>query len=222
MIKKFSIAIAAVLLLFIGAEGHVVFNGIPQLGYEETSPPTTGDREYVTMGTHIVSGAVNLINASSKFSNILAYFEGQEDHTELSNQVDYNLLVSRLDEILNLLEGANCEYKDLYYKSIKTPKNPKGIQQLKEFDYHKYFIFRDPTSEYWEVVSFLSTGDLNGLFSKALYNSEKLLIGVRSIRESAQKNQLNHIEYFIVSDAMARAIQFGQYAAEIAYSINKN
>jgi hypothetical protein len=169
-----------------------------------------------SLDAYIAEGAGYFLKSQSNFLLFLAKLETSE-LTHL-NYVDLQEIL--LESKVNL-ELSKESYKLLVEIAEKTPYNNILLEQLQQFDYHKFekntglnsVIFRS-------IAGFLKKGDIRGAY-KHNYNSITTLLekigSIKSTIDSGLTPKLSDL--WRINQSYSEIILFGQYATEVVFNI---
>ena len=165
---------------------------------------------------YVIEGAGYFLNSHSNFQEFL-------NRVELSdlNGIDFNDMREILYKAIEDMEKAKNVYYNLKKEADITPYNQVMINFLLDFDYDN---FREEKGlnliEYNKVKNYLIKGDIRGVFSTFLLNSESILEQLYTIKEWIDSDKFPEISIlWRVNQAYFEAQLFGQYTSEIFYSI---
>jgi len=165
---------------------------------------------------YVIEGAGYFLNSHSNFQEFL-------NRVELSdlNGIDFNDMREILYKAIEDMEKAKDSYFNLKQEADITPYNPVMINFLLDFDYDGFQKEKGLNLiVYNKVKNYLSKGDIRGVFSKFLLNSESILEQLYTIKEWIDSDKFPEISIlWRVNQAYFEAQLFGQYTSEIFYSI---
>jgi hypothetical protein len=171
---------------------------------------------------YIIEGAGYFLNSHSGIQTFL-------NRVELSelNGIDFNEMREILYKAIEDMEKAKDSYYSLIKEAYRTQYNPVMINFLLKFDYD---IFREEKglnlTIFENVKNYLSRGDIRGVFSTFLSNSENILELLYNIKELMDADKLPDISIlWRLNQDYIEAHLFGQYTSEIFHeilSINKS
>jgi hypothetical protein len=175
-----------------------------------------------TIRIYIIEGAGYFLNSHSSIQALL-------NRVELSelNVIDFNEMREILYKAIEDMEKAKDSYYNLKQEADKTPYNPVMINFLLNFDYNGFREEKGLNLTIFENVNnYLSRGDIRGIFSNFLANSESILEQLYTIKEWVDAYKLPKISsLWRLNQDYVEAQLFGQYTSEIFHeilSINKS
>jgi hypothetical protein len=175
-----------------------------------------------TMRIYIIEGAGYFLNSHSSIQALL-------NRVELSelNVIDFNEMREILYKAIEDIEKAKDSYYSLIQEAYRTPYNPVMINFLLNFDYYNFQKEKGLNLTVFEnVKNYLSRGDIRGIFSNFLANSESILEQLYAIKEWLDADKFPKISsLWRLNQDYVEAQLFGQYTSEIFHeilSINKS
>jgi hypothetical protein len=169
-----------------------------------------------TIRIYIIEGAGYFLNSHSSIQALL-------NRVELSelNVIDFNEMKEILYKAIEDMEKAKDSYYNLKQEADKTPYNPVMINFLLNFDYGGFQEEKGLNLTIFEnVKNYLSRGDIRGIFSNFLANSESILEQLYAIKEWLDADKLPEISIlWRVNQTYVEAHLFGQYTSEVFYDI---
>ncbi|MCP5048508.1 MAG: hypothetical protein GY940_15165, partial [bacterium] len=107
-----------------------------------------------------------------------------------------------------------------------TPYNPDVITKLEELDYTNFQMDRSATINkgvFEAVAGFLQKGDTRGVYKKLLMDIEALQRRVNVIKTDLENLRFPELkDLWGLNQTFSNTMLFGQYVAEVFYSIQEN
>jgi hypothetical protein len=162
---------------------------------------------------------LNIIDAAGYF------LKSQSDMLLLLNKIElgdsYGVNFPELRDILtnaiSNMENAKTKYAELVQLTKTTPYNQTVIDNLINFDYDSF----QQKNEFNSVIAdkvrdYLSTGDVNGVYSKLLSDSQGILDRLYSIQSDLNTDTIpTNFSLWRINQSFSETLLFGQYVAEI-------
>jgi hypothetical protein len=163
----------------------------------------------------IIDGAGYFLKSHSDFIYFLQKIEIGE------KEFDYLELNSVLRSALDNLEKANAAYNELYNEAKFKSYNYVIIDKLLNFDYTNYREkIKTIPSIYGRVQSYLSGGDVTGLYLEICTNTSDILTLLYEIKKDIEaKNTSEKTKLWRVTQKYMQVFLFGQYTAEIFFNL---
>ncbi len=214
------LATSSVYSRLIANEGDEMFGEEEMLSVISTigsNPMGTGSS--ISMRGYIIRGAGQFLGAYSKTLQFLNKVEMSD--LAGSDEIDYSQLQSLIDEAIRKLEGAKLAYAQLNRRAENTPYNPAKNERLIAFDYEGFRETKGLVGTiFTDVVFYLGTGDVRGVFARLLSDTEAILAFLYTAKATVEGGQLPLTSLlWQVNQAFSRTMLFGQYAAEVFYAV---
>lgn len=164
----------------------------------------------------IVEGAGNYLTA---YSDYLLFLNRVELSSE--NSPGYNEMQTFLNRCLEKLNRAKAAYFALNQNAANTPYNFEIIYRLIFFNYDLFqwqkglnpYIFKD-------VVKYLRSGNVNGIFDRLLSSIETLILKVSDVKEMVDAYRFPDLHsIWRLNQLFSETLLFGQYAAEVFQAV---
>jgi hypothetical protein len=168
----------------------------------------------------IIKGATNFLAA---YSHLLMFLKDVE--TLEAQEVDYNAFKTNLDGTIEYMESAKKNYLELVEKTKQLPYKKSVILKLENFNYDQFQESMNLRKDVFEKVkTFLSKGDVRGMYKETLSQLDNILTISRDIRSKLKSSKS---VLFLLPD-LRKLNQFcsetmfmGQYAAQVFEEINQ-
>ncbi len=179
-----------------------------EMGYEE--PGRTGIHQYV------IEAAGGFLKSQSDFLLFLNQIEMEE-----INGIDFAELQQIINNAVAYMENARAKYKGLTQLAGITPYDQPTIPVLMGFDYTSFQGNKGLNSViYNQVETYLSRGDVRGLYHRLLTDTQSILDQLTVIKSAVDAQAIpKNSDLWLVNKSYCEALLFGQYAAEIFYDI---
>lgn len=179
-----------------------------EIGFEE--PGRTGIRQYV------VEAAGGFLNSHSDFLLFLNKIEMEE-----INGIDYAELQQVIHNAVAHMENARAKYNDLTQLADSTPYDQPTIIGLMNFNYTSFQESKGLNSVIFnEVETYLSSGDVRGLYHQLLADTQSILDQLTLIKSDVDAEVIpENSDLWQVNHAYSETLLFGQGAAEIFYDV---
>jgi hypothetical protein len=175
--------------------------------------------EEAYLGTEKIQIQATVIEAAAYFlksqSDMLSFL----NKNELSdlNGIEYVELQTIIHSAVSNMENARIKYAELVMMSEKATYNTDTIGRLKKFD---YISFQENnglnTPLFEEAQNLLSTGDVNGVYSHLLSQTQSILEKLIVIASNIDSDTLPPTaNCWRVNQFYAETLLFGQYVTEI-------
>ena len=207
--------VGLIILIFVNINAYSLLVG----NYSECG---FGGGKSMTIRTYIINGAGYFLNSYSGIQTFLNRVELSE-----MNGTDYKEMREILYKTIEDMEKAKDSYYNLKQEAENTPYNPVMINLLLAFDYDKFQEERGLNlTVFDDVKNYLSKGDIRGIFSTILSNSESILEQLYTIKEWVDADKFPEIfTLWRVNQAYMETQLFGQYSSEVLneiLSVNKS
>jgi len=163
-----------------------------------------------------MEAAAYFLRSQSNFFSFL-------DKTELSDLegIDYSTLRSIIHNAISNTENAKTKYTELVLVSGQTLYDPVIIDRLIHFDYISFQEMNGlNTPLFTETKNYLSAGDVNGVYSRLLAETQKILEKLLIIDASLDNETLPALtDCWRLTQSYSETLLFGQYVAEVFYEI---
>jgi len=196
-----------ILLFTFNVNSWVVVNGSEKgfnLDYQEE------------LEDEILVGAANFLDS---YSETLNFFR----RIELAKlvQLDFNELKIFIDKAVFKMENARDAYTRLNQKATTASYDLKIINRLVVFDFGNFQNDRGLNKErFSEVSSFLSQGDVRGVYNKILIRVEALLSTLYGVKNTIDSGNIPEIPIlWNLNRLYSRTIIFGQQVAKVFYQV---
>ena len=197
------------ILCFFHMQGiaKIIMNN-SELGFEE--PGSTGIRSYV------IEAAGYFLKSQSDFLLFLNKIEMEE-----INGVNYAELQQGINNAVVNMENAGAKYNDLTQLADKTPYDQARITELMAFNYTSFQGSKGLKSVIFnEVETYLSSGDVRGLYYQLLVDTQSILDQLTVIKAAVDAEVIPETsDLWQVNKSYSETLLFGQHAAEIFYDV---
>jgi hypothetical protein len=164
----------------------------------------------------IVNGAVYFLNSYSDYILLM-------NKIELSSKqgIDYSAVGSITNRVITNLEMMKATYSLIIRKSSITAYNTDMLKRLEVFDYQGFLdkaalnplIFND-------VRAYLIKGDIPGIYSRILNDTEQILAGLYGIKKQIDSGIFPDINnLWSLNQAYSNLMFFGQYVSMVCGQI---
>jgi hypothetical protein len=179
-----------------------------EIAFEE--PGSTGIRQYV------IEAAGSFLKSQSDFLLFLNKIEMEE-----INGVDYAELQQVINNAVVHMENARAKYNALTQLADNTPYDQPTITVLMGFDYASFQGSKGLNSVIFnEVETYLSGGDVRGLYHQLLADTQFILDQLTVIKSDVDAEVIpGNSGPWQVNQSYCETLLFGQYAAEIFYDV---
>lgn len=204
---RFAGMIFFVLVFTFNLHSWVLCNGTPW-GFNEEYQEQLEDE--------ILAGAGNFLDS---YSEILKLFQ----RIELAKlaPLEFDKLRIYVDNAVLKMENARDAYMRLNEKSTKASYDLKIINRLFIFDFANFKNQRGLNAERLsEVSTFLSKGDVRGVYHRVLTDVEQLLHILYRVKNTIDSGRVPEVRIlWNLNQLYSRTIMFGQYVANVFYKI---
>lgn len=169
-----------------------------------------------TLNDYIIGGAVNFFNSYSTF--LLLANEIESTNTENINYIAAQTYVNK--GIANI-ESARLAYTDLITEADLLPYKQEVISKLKSFEYAGFLAKNNLNgTAFNSVKSYLSKGDVKGIYHKILADFENISILLYSVKERIDAKKAPEIaDLWKLNQYYSTCLLFGQYTAQVFKAI---
>ncbi|MGE5344109.1 MAG: hypothetical protein ACM3SY_21800 [Candidatus Omnitrophota bacterium] len=194
--------------LFIVNAGEKCFEEQTVLQFTESSN---------SMESDIVNGAGYFLKSYSDTLLALNLVE-----TSTPGSLDTNGFRVLLKNAMGNMMNAVANYRHLEASANATPYKPVMIQRLQNFDYMGLCAAKGLNESIMrKVASFLSSGDVRGVFENTLAQSQTILKLQQSIYYLQGTSIFQNVELlWRLNNKLAESVLFGQYCAQVFNAIN--
>jgi hypothetical protein len=170
------------------------------------------------MESYIKEGAGFYLKSNSDFLQVLNRVE-----VAVPGGLDYIELRALTKSAISNMESAVAAYRNLKAASDAASYNPGMIDRLKGFNYYEFRVSMELNASLSRTVEkYLSTGDVKGVFSKILVDSETLSKMLQTLYVSVDAGNFPDINLlWRINKVFSETLQFGQYSAQVFYEISK-
>ncbi len=205
-----------VLIVFNSYSFSYIMGNFGDCGFGEDEGKGLSIVKDISIKLYIIEGAGYFLNSYSD----MHLFLNKVEMSEL-NGVDYKELRDILYRVIENMEKAKEAYYNLKQKADNTPYNQAFINQLLSFD---YVVFQNENglniTIFKDVESFLSKGDVRGLFDRLLSNSDEILNKLYTVKESVDAERFPETStIWRLNQDYSETILFGQYGSEVFFEI---
>jgi hypothetical protein len=192
--------------------GYFVLNEFEE-AYEE------GERSASTIRKYIIEGAGYFLKSNSNIQLFLNKIELSE-----LNGMDYSELQNIINSAIENMENAKETYINLISIAKVTPYNPFIIEKLQLFDYPGFQKENKLNSEIFkQVETFLSIGDVTGLYIKFKLDIDSILVPLYNIKASVYNETFPEISsLWLINQKYSELVLFGQYGSQVFFEIKQN
>ncbi|MCX6581963.1 MAG: hypothetical protein NT166_17475 [Candidatus Aminicenantes bacterium] len=213
-LKFVSRILLAVFVLFLVQVNvfALIYGNESQKGFGNPGGKSSGP----TIKTYVLQGAGYFLNSYSDILLFLNKIELAElngvDYIELQN------IVTRAGENIQQQKDA---YLNLTQLADATPYDPAVIDQLSSFDYAAFQREKALNSVIFaDVQSYLSKGDIRGVYHRFLAVAETLQAQLNTIKTDIDAGRYPQPSALWNLDQIsAQSLLFGQYTAEVFYRV---
>jgi len=196
-------------LYFSNTTGIVFGSGGNGLG-------TTNDE----LNSLIIQGAEQFLES---YANLLDLMQQTESSTDL--KANPGMLLPLVSKSLNGIDSAAATYTRLIAASKRIPYNPAVVDKLKNFDYPGFAELPDRFMNkpaFNEARSYLSRGDIRGLYGKMKSDFKKIARLLKSIYRSIDEEKTIPVkETWKLNHVYSQTLLLGQYTAQVCSAINR-
>ena len=131
---------------------------------------------------------------------------------EEKNEIDYAELRQIINDAVVHMEMARAKYNDPTQLADNAPYDQPTIHVLMGFDYTSF--------QGNKVETYLSSGDVRGLYHRLLTDTQSILDQLTVIKSAVDAQVIpKNSDLWLVNKSYCETLLFGQYAAEIFYDI---
>lgn len=165
---------------------------------------------------YVIEAAGGFLNSHSDFLLFLNKIEMEE-----INGIDYAELQQIINNAVAHMENARAKYNDLTQLADITPYHQPVITGLVNFNYTSFQVNKRLNSVIFnEVETYLSGGDVRGLYHRLLADTQSILDQLTVIKSAVDAEVIpENPGLWQVNQAYSETLLFGQYAAEIFYDV---
>jgi len=192
---------------FFANEGCTAYEGGCEQGIRDATKTIKG---------YIIDGAGYFLKSNSDMQLFLSKIELSE-----LNGTDYSELQNIINSAIENMENAKETYINLISIAKRTPYNPSVIEKLQLFDYSSFQEKNKLNADIFkQVETFLSNGNVNGIFEKLKEDMENILKKLYNIKSGVDSSRFPELsELWQVNQMNSVTMLFGQYATEILYAL---
>ncbi len=160
----------------------------------------------------VIKGAGYYLTSQSKIQEFFRYIELSEIYGS-----NYEKFQATLNAAIGSLESAKAIYRDLITVAEVTPYNQEVIDKLKSFDYDAFIEAKRLNPVIFnEVKSYLSNGDVTGIYKKVYDNTVRILEKLVVIKQQVDGNIFpENTGLWEVNNLYFDNQLFGQYATQV-------
>ncbi|MCP4157328.1 MAG: hypothetical protein GY757_56985 [bacterium] len=132
---------------------------------------------------------------------------------------EYQVIVN---DALDNMKMARYYYQLLINKADRTPYNQGVISQLKAFDYKSFSKeYGVNTSSFNQVKNYLAAGDVRGAYVRLYTYTDNIINILDTLRKEIYcRNFPETSNIWRLNQECANMLLFGQYMAQVFYSVN--
>jgi hypothetical protein len=172
----------------------------------------------VSIKTLIIQGAGYFLTGNSEYHQFLNRVETAADPSNL----DYDELNNILDRAIDAMASSLTTYGNLVNKANATPYNNDFIEKLVQFDYKRFRLERNLTgSPIDSLEDMLEEGDVRGVFTRLRTGAANILAVLNRVKSFIDARRFPVLyDLWRLNQSFSETMLFGQYAAEIFYSVS--
>ncbi len=214
------IIIWAMIILFTGGMyvEAIIHANTSEDAFEDPPPPPEGGQSY-TASSENLSIRVLIINGATNF--LKAYrdtgdFSQDYESTDL-NGFNITSLLVKANAATESINTAKEYYSQLETKANNTPYNQDVIGKLETFNYRGFRIEKGLNKQIMnDVEDYLSSGDVRGVYSRFVNDSNKIIQTLEVIKTSLEAGALPEKEtIWNLNQDIAVMHIFGQYITRV-------
>lgn len=177
-----------------------------------------GDEKSPSLESYVVTGAAGFLQS---YSSMLFFLNKIE--LSVYNDLDYSELQSVLHSAIEHMKNAESAYVDLNREVSLLPYKPEVVAALAGFDYNSFeqakFLNH---SVFSEVQVYLKSGNVKGIYQKALSDIEGILDMLAVLKTKIDAGQFPALsDLYKTNQSYSQALLFGQYVAEVFMEVKK-
>lgn len=202
-------------LVVFNAKGYTyVKANYSPIGFE---PPE--GKSNAPLEQYVVEGAGYFLNA---YSDVLLLLNRVE--TADVQGIDYPGMQEILARAVSRMEMAKTAYTHLKETADITPYNPMVIETLISFDYDGFCEENHLIGSIFdEVKNYLAGGDIRGIYTQMLSDTENILLLLYSIQKEVDAQQMPKLkDFWKLNQWCSHSLLSGQYVSQIFYNILEN
>ncbi len=169
-----------------------------------------------TIRTYVLQGAGYFLDS---YSDILVFLNKIE-LAEL-NDIDYHELQNIINHARENIQHQKDTYLNLTQLADATPYDQAVIDQLIGFNYDAFQQEKTLNSVIFaDVQSYLSKGDIRGVYHRFLAAADTLLVQLNTIKTDIDAGRFPQpSDLWNLDHNAAQSLLFGQYTAEVCYKV---
>jgi hypothetical protein len=211
LVSKVLLAVFVLLLVHVNAFA-LIYGNESQKGFGNPGGKSSGP----TIKTYVLQGAGYFLDS---YSDILLFL----NKIELAdlNGIDYVELQKILNHTGENIQLQKDTYLNLTQLADGTPYDQAVIDQLTGFDYAAFQQEKGLNSVIFaDVQSYLSKGDIRGVYHRFLTAAETLLVQLNTIKTDIDANRFPQpADLWNLDQNAAQSLLFGQYTAEVFHRV---
>lgn len=217
-LKKFLPLILVVLIILTSMNLHSMV--IANKGNNAFNEPdgSKSSSNSMTIEQAIIAGAAYFLAGNSDFLSFL----NRVETTLNPEQANYEELKSIIDIAVENLSKAVDAYNSLVEKAEITPYNITFVEKLANFDYKSFKNQRGISGKFFDNLwDLLEAGDVRGVFSTLRVDTIKILEELHGVKTEVDSGKFpeSH-KLWRLNQLFSETLLFGQYGAEVFYSIS--
>lgn len=211
LVSKVSLAVFVLLLVHVNVFA-LIYGNESDKGYGNPG----GKSSTPTIRTYVLQGAGYFLDS---YSDILLFLNKIE-LAEL-NGIDYVELQNIVNRARENIQQQKDNYLNLTQLADATPYDQVVIDQLTSFDYAAFQQEKALNSVIFaDVQSYLSKGDIRGVYYRFLAAADTLLTQLNTIKTDIDANRFpQSSDLWNLDQNAAQSLLFGQYTAEVCYRV---
>lgn len=204
---KFFVGILILFIFSMNSDAKILGN------YSETA---FKESESTGIGPYVIEAAGDFLKSQSDFLLFLNKIEMEE-----INGIDFAELQLVIHNAVVNMKNARVKYNDLTQLADSTPYDQAAITTLESFNYTSFQESKGLNSVIFnEVETYLSSGDVRGLYHQLLADTQSILDRLTNIKSAVDAQVIPETPgLWQVNQSYSKTLLFGQYAAEIFYDV---
>ncbi len=171
-----------------------------------------------TMGRLVVDGGSHFLKSIADIHSLLSRLEASE-----VSEINFKSLQEAVNSAIESMSKAQASYLELKHMAAFTPYNETVINRLIEFDYSNFSNRARFIPSIFDIVkSYLSTGNVRGIYNQFHANSSDILQRLQSVKNDVDAGSFPKLSnVWRLNQKCSEYKLFGQYVARVFFKSNE-
>jgi hypothetical protein len=214
--KRFFLMVFLGVLIILACSSNVfsfIVANESDFGFIQDPPERSGDTPIRVL---VMEAAGSYLVSQSDMLLVLNRIEMSE-----INGIDYTELQQIVNNAITHMESSRSKYLQLVNAAEITPYEDTVADALKTFSYSSFLKTNRLNEEIFEeVIAFLRTGDIRGIYREILARTDSILEKLQLIKNAVGSKVFPNIaDLWEANRLFMNTLYFGQYASQIFFNV---